>query len=69
VALAPGGPLGDLNGAADIAVRRAADGPQLVVVPELSARGPNHRTDEATVLALPAGFEATCAAEGVGGPS
>jgi hypothetical protein len=58
--LAPGGSVGDLNGPADIAVRRAADGLQLVVVPELFARAPNHGTDEVTVLALPAGFDATC---------
>jgi hypothetical protein len=60
LALEPGGSIGDLNGPADLAVRRSADGPQLVVIPELFARAPNHRTDEVTVLALPAGFDAVC---------
>jgi hypothetical protein len=58
--LQPGGSIGDLNGPADLAVRRSADGPQLVVIPQLSARAPNHGTDGVTVLALPAGFDATC---------
>jgi hypothetical protein len=58
--LEPGGSIGDLNGPADIAIRRSADGPQLVVIPELAARGPNHGTDEVTVLVLPAGFDASC---------
>ncbi len=58
--LEPGGSIGDLNGPADIAVRRSADGPQLVVIPELSARAPNNGTDEVTVVVLPAGFDATC---------
>ncbi len=60
LALEPGGSIGDLNGPADIAVRRSADGPQLLVIPELFARAPNTGTDEVTVLALPTGFEAAC---------
>lgn len=60
LALQPGGSIADLTGPADLAVRRAADGPQLVVVPELFARAPNTGTDEVTVLALPAGFDAAC---------
>jgi hypothetical protein len=61
LALVPGGTIADLNGPADIAVRRTADGAQLVVVPELFARAANTKTDEVTVLALPAGFDAACA--------
>jgi hypothetical protein len=58
--LEPGGTSADLTGPADIAVRRSADGPQLVIVPELFARAPNHKTDEVTVVALPAAFDAAC---------
>ena len=60
LALEPGGTSSDLNGPADIAVRRSAGGAQLVVVPELFARAANAKTDEVTVLALPAGFDAAC---------
>ena len=60
LALEPGGTSSDLNGPADVAVRRSADGVQLVVVPELFARAANAKTDEVTVLALPAGFDAAC---------
>jgi hypothetical protein len=41
-------------------VRRSGDGVQLVIVPELFARAANAKTDEVTVLALPAGFDAAC---------
>jgi hypothetical protein len=41
-------------------VRRSADGVQLVVVPELFNRSANTNTNEVTVLALPAGFDAAC---------
>ena len=58
--LQPGGTSSDLTGPADVAVRRSADGVQLVVVPELFARAANAKTDEVTVLALPAGFDAAC---------
>jgi hypothetical protein len=58
--LEPGGTWADLKGAADLAVRRSADGVQLVVVPELFARAANTKTDEVTILALPAGFDAAC---------
>jgi hypothetical protein len=61
LALEPGGTSSDLNGPADIAVRRTADGPQLIIVPELFARAANTKTDEVTVLVLPAGFDAACA--------
>ena len=60
LALEPGGTWADLNGPADVAVRRSADGVQLVIVPELFARAANAKTDEVTVLALPAGFDAAC---------
>jgi hypothetical protein len=60
LALEPGGSIADLTGPADLAVRRSADGPQLVVIPELFARAPNTGTDEVTVLALPADFDAAC---------
>ena len=60
LALEPGGTSSDLNGPADVAVRRSADGVQLVVVPELFARAANAKTDEVTVLALPAGFDDAC---------
>ena len=58
--LQPGGTSSDLTGPADVAVRRSADGVQLVIVPELFARAANAKTDEVTVLALPAGFDAAC---------
>jgi hypothetical protein len=60
LALEPGGTWADLNGPADVAVRRSGDGVQLVIVPELFARAANAKTDEVTVLALPAGFDAAC---------
>lgn len=60
LALEPGGSIGDLNGPADLAVRRAADGPQLVAIPELFARDPTPGDDEVTVVALPADFDAAC---------
>jgi DNA-binding beta-propeller fold protein YncE len=60
LALAPGGTSSDLNGPADVAVRRSGGGVQLVIVPELFARAANAKTDEVTVLALPAGFDAAC---------
>ena len=41
-------------------VRRMADGSQLVVVPELTATGPNNNNDEITVLLLPPNFDAGC---------
>ena len=56
----PGGSWADLTGPADIAIRRSADGPQLVTVPELFNRAPNTKTDQVTVLVLPAGFDAAC---------
>jgi hypothetical protein len=46
LALEPGGSSGDLNGPADLAVRRATDGQQLVVIPELFARDPTPDDDE-----------------------
>jgi hypothetical protein len=58
--LEPGGSSSDLTGPADVAVRRSADGVQLVVVPELFNRSANTNTNEVTVLALPAGFDAAC---------
>ena len=58
--LEPGGTMADLNGPADIAVRRNADGAQLVVVPELFARDATAGDDDVTVLALPADFDAVC---------
>jgi hypothetical protein len=60
LALEPGGTMADLNGPADLAVRRDADGAQLVVVPELFARDATAVDDEVTVLALPADFDAAC---------
>jgi hypothetical protein len=60
LALMPGGTMADLSGPADIAVRRTADGAQLVVVPELFARDATAGDDEVTVLALPADFDAAC---------
>jgi hypothetical protein len=56
----PGGSWADLTGPADIAIRRSADRPQLVTVPELFNRAPNTKTDQVTVLVLPAGFDAAC---------
>lgn len=61
LALHPGGTMSDLNGPADLAVRRNADGAQLVVIPELYARDATAGDDEITVLALPAGLDAACA--------
>ena len=55
LALQPGGIMSDLNGPADLAVRRSADGAQLVVIPELYARDATAGDDEVTVLALPTG--------------
>ncbi len=49
-----------MTGPADLAVRRNADGAQLVVIPELYARDATAGDDEVTVLALPAGFDADC---------
>ena len=60
LALHPGGSASDLTGPADIAIRRNADGAQLVVVPELFARDATAGDDEVTVLALPADFDAAC---------
>ncbi|MGA9441866.1 MAG: hypothetical protein WBV18_00325 [Methyloceanibacter sp.] len=59
--LQPGGTMSDLTGPADLAVRRNAEGPQVVVIPELYARDATAGDDEITVLALPAGFDAACA--------
>ena len=61
LALQPGGgSASDLTGPADIAIRRNADGAQLVVVPELFARDATAGDDEVTVLALPPNFDAAC---------
>jgi hypothetical protein len=60
LALVPGGTIADLNGPADLAVRRNSDDAQLVVVPELYARDATPGDDEVTVLALPADFDAAC---------
>jgi hypothetical protein len=60
LALQPGGSWADLSGPADLAVRRAADGSQLVAVPELMARDATPGDDEVTLLALPADFDAVC---------
>lgn len=60
LALHPGGSVSDFTGPADIAIRRNADGAQLVVVPELFARDATAGDDEVTVLALPADFDAAC---------
>jgi hypothetical protein len=60
LALQPGGSMSDLSGPADLAVRRSADGAQLVVIPELYARDDTPGDDEVTVIALPAGFDAAC---------
>ena len=60
LALQPGGTMSDLSGPADLAVRRSADGAQLLVIPELYARDATAGDDEVTVLALPAGFDAAC---------
>ncbi len=50
----------ELSGPADLAVRRSADGPQLVAVPELMARDAIPGDDEVTILMLPEDFEASC---------
>jgi hypothetical protein len=60
LALEPGGSIADLSGPADLAVRRATGGPQLVVIPELFARDPTPGDDEVTIVALPADFDAAC---------
>ncbi len=60
LALHPGGSAADLTGPADLAVRRNADGAQLVVIPELFARDATAGDDEVTVLALPTNFDAAC---------
>jgi hypothetical protein len=60
LALEPGGEWADLTGPADLAVRRSADGPQLIVVPELFARDATPGDDEVTVLAVSDGFDAAC---------
>ncbi len=60
LALQPGGTWADLSGPADLAVRRAADGSQLVAVPELMSRDGTPGDDELTLLALPADFDAAC---------
>jgi hypothetical protein len=60
LALEPGGEWADLTGPADLAVRRSADGPQLIVVPELFARDATPGDDEVTVLAISDGFDAAC---------
>ncbi|MEM7058503.1 MAG: hypothetical protein AAF557_12990 [Pseudomonadota bacterium] len=54
------GDNGALAGPADLAVRRASDGSQLVIVPELMARDATPGDDEVTVLMLPAGFDKGC---------
>lgn len=51
---------GELSGPADLAIRRSADGTQLVVVPELFARDATPGDDDVTVLSLPADFDAAC---------
>ena len=51
---------GELSGPADLAIRRSADGAQLVVVPELMARDATPGDDDVTVLSLPADFDAAC---------
>jgi hypothetical protein len=61
LALQPGGSMSDLSGPADLAVRRSANGAQLVVIPELYARDDSPGDDEVTVLALPPRFDAACA--------
>jgi hypothetical protein len=60
LALQPGGSWADLSGPADIAVRRSADGSQLVAVPELMSRDATPGDDELTLLALPADFDSVC---------
>jgi hypothetical protein len=60
LALQPVGTWADLSGPADLAVRRAADGSQLVAVPELMSRDATPGDDELTLLALPADFDAAC---------
>ena len=46
---------------ADVAIRRNADGAQLVIIPDLYAHDATAGDDEVTVLALPTGFDAACA--------
>ena len=50
----------DLTGPADLAIRRSADGAQLVVVPELFARDATPGDDQVTVLSLDPAFDAAC---------
>jgi hypothetical protein len=49
-----------ISGPADLAVRRATGGEQLVVLPELMNRSPNTGDNEVTVLRLPADFDRAC---------
>jgi sugar lactone lactonase YvrE len=56
----PSGPMVELAGPADIAIRGLSDGTTLVVVPELTARDATPGDDEITVLALPPEFDAAC---------
>jgi hypothetical protein len=58
--LEPGGTMADLNGPADLAVRRNSEGAQLVVVPELYARDATAGDEDVTVLALPPDIDAAC---------
>jgi hypothetical protein len=60
LALEPGGTMADLNGPADLAVRRVHGDVQIAVVPQLFARDATAGDDEVTVLALPADFDAAC---------
>lgn len=54
------GESSELTGPADLAIRRSADGTQLVIVPELFARDATPGDDEVTILSLPANFDAAC---------
>ncbi|MFO1352878.1 MAG: hypothetical protein U1F68_20255 [Gammaproteobacteria bacterium] len=45
-----------LAGPADIAVRKQSDGSYLLIIPELTATGPNNGKDIVTVVKLPANF-------------
>ena len=56
----PGGPMSDLTGPADIAIRKLDGGEHLVIVPELFARDATPGDDDVTVLVLPADFEQAC---------
>ena len=46
-----------LAGPADIAVRKQSDGSYLLIIPELTATGPNNKDDPVTVIKLPANFD------------